>query len=165
MLKRMKEMKKRKGFTLVELIVVIAMIAILAGIAVPSYQGYRERANISSDGQLASVAQTAILTEMAGGSITRKANAALADSIITVTNATKAVSVTIDADGFEFKPNVETAKANLEKLINGGKQSVFLYGKNATSTGVVFTVDANGNVTYDDLDKGEVATASPSTTP
>ncbi|MDL0434068.1 type IV pilin protein, partial [Marinobacter sp. TBZ242] len=38
------------GFTLLELIIAVAIIGILASIAVPSYQGYVERARVS-DGQ------------------------------------------------------------------------------------------------------------------
>lgn len=41
-------LKKRKGFTLIELIVVIAILAILAAIAIPAFIGQLNRARISS---------------------------------------------------------------------------------------------------------------------
>ena len=38
-------LRKRKGFTLIELIVVIAILAILAAIAIPTFLGTLDRAN------------------------------------------------------------------------------------------------------------------------
>ena len=44
-----KILKKKGGFTLVELIIVIAILAILAAIAIPAYSGYISKANEAAD--------------------------------------------------------------------------------------------------------------------
>lgn len=44
-----KALKKKKGFTLIELIIVIAILGILAAIAVPRFAGTRETARAGAD--------------------------------------------------------------------------------------------------------------------
>ncbi|OYV34380.1 MAG: prepilin-type cleavage/methylation domain-containing protein [Thiomonas sp. 20-64-5] len=51
----------QKGFTLIELMIVIAIIGILAAIAIPAYQDYTIRAQISEGLSLADGAKTAVV--------------------------------------------------------------------------------------------------------
>ncbi|WP_322522415.1 pilin [Guyparkeria halophila] len=55
-------MKKQaqKGFTLIELMIVVAIIGILAAIAIPAYQDYTIRAQVSEGMSLASGVRTAM---------------------------------------------------------------------------------------------------------
>ncbi len=50
----------QKGFTLIELMIVVAIIGILAAIAIPAYQDYTIRAQVSEGMTLAAAAKAAI---------------------------------------------------------------------------------------------------------
>jgi type IV pilus assembly protein PilA len=59
--------KKKKGFTLIELIIVIAIIAVLAAIAIPKFGAVRKDANLRADQANAKIIATAIASAKADG--------------------------------------------------------------------------------------------------
>ena len=61
-------MNAQKGFTLIELMIVIAIIGILAAIALPAYQDYIARAQVSEAFTLADGLKTSISTNRQNGS-------------------------------------------------------------------------------------------------
>ena len=52
--------KAETGFTMIELMIVVAVVGTLAAIAIPAYQDYSIRAQISEGLVLAAQAQTAV---------------------------------------------------------------------------------------------------------
>jgi type IV pilus assembly protein PilA len=53
-------MQVQKGFTLIELMIVVAIIGILAAIAIPAYQDYTTRAQVTEGLNLAGAAKAAV---------------------------------------------------------------------------------------------------------
>jgi type IV pilus assembly protein PilA len=69
-------MKKiQKGFTLIELMIVVAIIAILAAIAIPAYQDYLIRSQVSEGAVLSDGAKTAIAEFYSNKGVFPSANA------------------------------------------------------------------------------------------
>lgn len=69
MLNKLKNKKKKKGFTIVELIIVIAIIAILAATAIPKFGDIRENAALKSDIANAKTIATVATTLIAEGKL------------------------------------------------------------------------------------------------
>ncbi|OVE70662.1 pilin [Clostridium diolis] len=61
--------KKKKGFTLIELIIVIAIIAILAAIAIPKFGAAKHNADVSADKANAKIIATAVANAAANGDV------------------------------------------------------------------------------------------------
>ena len=66
--------KLQKGFTLIELMIVVAIIGILAAIAIPAYQDYTIRAQVSEGMNLAAAAKAAVAETFLNRGIGRRSN-------------------------------------------------------------------------------------------
>ncbi len=111
---KMKNNKKKKGFTLIELIVVIAILAILAAVAVPNFIGIMDKANIATEVAAASEFVNAINIYNA------TKPTAIADGVLT---ATTNLTVLTTANLMP-KTDIDLAKVLPRITIAGGVASV-----------------------------------------
>jgi len=106
-------MKKQQGFTLIELMIVVAIIGILAAIAIPAYQDYTIRAQVSEGLNLTGACKAAV-TEFyqdTGGFPGDNTEAGLAQPGEIVGKYT--VSVTVEANGLCVAEYGDEANINI----------------------------------------------------
>ena len=108
----------QKGFTLIELMIVVAIIAIRAAIALPAYQDYVVRSQVSEGSVLADGAKTAVAEYFTntGNFPSNNAAAGLAAS----TSITGKYVKTVDASGGVIAVTYSSASPNVaSKFIDG----------------------------------------------
>lgn len=96
--------RSAKGFTLIELMIVVAIIGILAAIAIPAYQDYTIRAQVSEGMIVASGAKSAVWDYMAqyGEAPLDNAAAGLAQPTSIIGNNVSEVTITSGLITVEF---------------------------------------------------------------
>jgi len=121
-------MKKQQGFTLIELMIVVAIIGILAAIAIPAYQDYTIRAQVSEGINLASGAKAAIAEyfmdsgtlPITNGEAGLEAAANITGNyVLTVTVGALGV-VTVDYSGPEVNQQIFGQTLTLTPITNAG---------------------------------------------
>jgi type IV pilus assembly protein PilA len=105
-------MKKiQQGFTLIELMIVIAIIGILAAIAIPAYQDYTIRAQVSEGLSLGSGSKTAVAEFFTNFGTLPSTNesAGLAQPVSITGNYVESVTVTSGVIEVEYGNNANAA--------------------------------------------------------
>jgi type IV pilus assembly protein PilA len=123
-------MKKQQGFTLIELMIVVAIIGILAAIAIPAYQDYTIRAQVSEGLNLTGACKAAVTeTYQDSGNFPTTNAAAGLEAAANITGK-YTVSVTVGAAGIcsalygkEANTNVAGAVLTMTPTDNAGSVS------------------------------------------
>ncbi len=120
-------MKKQQGFTLIELMIVVAIIGILAAIAIPAYQDYTIRAQVSEGLSLAAGSKVAV-TEFYQDRGTWPANNTeagvspptnISGKYVTQVDVTSA-NIAVTYGGTEVNNNIANAVLTLQATDNTG---------------------------------------------
>jgi type IV pilus assembly protein PilA len=125
----------QKGFTLIELMIVVAIIGILAAIAIPAYQDYTIRSQVTEGLNLSGAVETGVAEYFAN---TGAWPANLSAAGISSSPAGKYVSGVVEANGLitvtygnQVNGNVAGKTLGLEAKLSPNNDVIWLCGNNS----------------------------------
>lgn len=160
MIERIRKMKNKKGFTLVELIVVLVILAILAALLIPALTGYIDKANKEKVISETRMVAMAVQTEASEAYGNLKANQTLTTWNET-SNATdkhidniKALAEVLEGNTKSFKADVYTDGSIKTVMYDDGTYTCTYNASDKSYNTVNHTEKLDNTVTFVDKQTG-----------
>jgi len=142
----------QKGFTLIELMIVVAIIGILAAIAIPAYQDYTVRSQVTEGLNLAGAVKAAVAETYAqtGTWPVLSANAGITQNIegkyvSQVQIATGTINITYsNLNGKQANAAINARVLSLKPYVSPNQDIVWVCGNRAVPGGALVDTDSAG---------------------